>query len=42
MQIGDDHIHGHAFNEVYITRAGDASSVNLSLTHRNKYITDYR
>jgi len=42
VQIGDEHIHGHAFNEVYITRAGDASSVNLSLTHRNKYIADYR
>jgi len=42
VQIGDDHIHGHAFNEVYLTRAGDASSVSLELSHRNKKITDYR
>ena len=29
IQIGDEHIHGHAFNEIYVTRAGDA----LSLIH---------
>ncbi len=42
VQIDDDHIHGHAFNEVYLTRAGDASSVSLELSHRNKKIANYR
>jgi len=42
VQIDDEHIHGHAFNEVYLTRAGDASSVSLELSHRNKKIVDYR
>jgi NAD kinase len=41
VQIGDEHIHGHAFNEIYITRAGDASSIQLSLTHRSKRIERY-
>ena len=30
IRVDGEHIHGYAFNEVYITRAGDASSVNLS------------
>lgn len=34
VQIGDEHIHGHAFNEIYVTRAGDASSVHLSFAQR--------
>jgi NAD kinase len=42
VRIGDEHIHGNAFNEVYITRAGDASSIQLSLMHRSKRIECYR
>jgi len=42
VMIGDEHIHGHAFNEIYITRAGDASSVILSLSHRGKIIEQYQ
>lgn len=41
VQIGDEHIHGHAFNEVYITRAGDASSISLDISHRNKHMANY-
>ena len=42
VQVGSEHIHGHAFNEVYITRAGDASSVVLSLSHRGKTLEHYQ
>ena len=38
----DEQIRGHAFNEVYITRAGDTSSINLSLSHRGKTLPRYR
>ncbi|MBX9809963.1 hypothetical protein K2X92_06240 [Candidatus Gracilibacteria bacterium] len=41
IQIGDKHIHGHAFNEVYLTRAGDASSIKLDISHRTKNIDGY-
>jgi NAD+ kinase len=42
VKIGDEHIHGHAFNEVYLTRAGDASSISLSLSHRGKTLEHYQ
>lgn len=42
VHIKDEYIHGYAFNEVYITRAGDASSVNLSFTQWSKNIDSYR
>lgn len=32
VHLGDTSIHGYAFNEVYLTRAGDASSIRLSLS----------
>lgn len=41
VQIWDEHIHGHAFNEIYVTRAGDASSVHLSFAQRGKIIERY-
>ena len=41
VHIGDEHIHGHAFNEIYVTRAGDASSVHLSFAQRWKVIERY-
>lgn len=41
IEIDGEHIHGHAFNEVYLTRAGDASSVRLSIAHRNKLIESF-
>ena len=42
IHMDDEHIHGYAFNEVYITRAGDAGSVNLSLSQWSKSIDSYR
>ncbi len=42
IHIGDYRIRGHAFNEVYLTRAGDASSVNLSFVQWWKKIESYR
>jgi NAD+ kinase len=41
VRIGDTHTHGYAFNEVYLTRAGDASSVRLSLTQRGKILDPF-
>jgi len=42
IHVDGEHIHGYAFNEVYITRAGDASSVNLSFAQWSKSIDSYR
>jgi NAD+ kinase len=41
ISIWGEHFHGHAFNEVYLTRAGDASSIELQLSHRTKVIERY-
>lgn len=41
VRIGDEQIDGYAFNEVYLTRAGDASSVHLSFAQRGKIIERY-
>mgnify|MGYP002776131134 CR=1 FL=1 len=41
VHIGEEHVHGHAFNEVYITRAWDASSVHLSFAQKWKVIERY-
>ncbi len=41
VQIGEEHIHGYAFNEVYLTRAGDASFVRLSLSEHGKILDPF-
>lgn len=33
---------GNAFNEVYLTRSGDASSLSLEISHLGKKIPDFR
>ena len=42
VELDGSHIHGHAFNEVYITRAGDGGAISLSISHRSAHITQYR
>lgn len=42
ITIDNEHIHWHAFNEIYLTRAGDASSIGLQISHRQKRIDEFR
>ena len=41
VQIGNETIRGHAFNEVYVTRTGDASSIRLSIAQKNRTIESF-
>ena len=41
VEIGDVHVHGHAFNEFRIEREPTASSLRLSLSHRNKELSSF-